>query len=157
MKAFSVTMAASAVILATSLVAEIGSAQSQDDLMASDTMVAASTQSTAAYSAQMSSPQSISGSYASSAYSGDSCTLNYPSKLTHIDSIDTVLSTLRDYQSKANTKFMSEGQQNSDGSSYGMSNFAVVQCGIAIGFAKTGRLDERSVMNCDCAASKLKL
>lgn len=83
------------------------------------------------------------------------CAYGYKSELIQMTDIPALRTELESRLDRAAGIYMSAEAQNSESAKYSHAAYTKAQCGIAIGFTKSERLDERSVSNCECGSNTL--
>ncbi len=88
------------------------------------------------------------------------CTSGRGASLMNVNDFGTLTAELTSRMDKAASIYASESAISSTSNTFNLAAFTKTECGIAIGFAKSKIMDERSITHCACyadALSKLEL
>lgn len=83
------------------------------------------------------------------------CSIGKGTTLTHMTDMSALRSELKNRLQAADGVYKSEAAMASTSSKFNLAAFTKTECGIAIGFTKSGIIDERSVTHCACSSDAL--
>ena len=87
--------------------------------------------------------------------SGTVCTSGRGGSLLSVNDFGTLTTELTTRMDRAASVYASEAAMNSTGNKFNLAAFTKTECGIAIGFAKSKIMDERSITHCACYSDAL--